>query len=113
MEESEIMNLIKDNVRITVKDFNGVPHKARINFIRVFNLTHSLYVGGWSYVDAYPYDSGSGIHLFQINTKTGEFRTVVDLCSQLELLEDIKIINSQCNYNQSFEQREEKSGACL
>jgi hypothetical protein len=106
MKESEIMNLIKDNVRTTVKDFNRVPHKAKINFIRVFDMRHSLYVGGWSYVDKYPYNSGSGIHLFQINVKTGEFRTVADLCSPPDFLEDIDIMGSQSNYDQNFEQRE-------
>ncbi len=74
MSELGLMKIRESNVTIQV---NG--HKAKVNWIHLFDQANSLYAGAFSYIDSYPYNEGSGIHLFKINSGTGEFTSLLNL----------------------------------
>jgi len=76
-----VIHLISENIIVDIKDFNDVGHKARINWIELFDASSSLYFGGYSFCDHYPYEQGGGIYLFRINTKTGKFTSLLDKCT--------------------------------
>lgn len=91
MRELGLISLLKEDVRIAVKNFSGEIHIARMNWIRLFEPTNSLYVGAFTYIDAYPYDEGCGVQMFQINTKTGAFKQVANLLEEHEMFKGIDI----------------------
>jgi len=87
--ELGLISLLKDNIRVNIRNFAGDLHVARMNWIRLFESTHSLYVGAFTYVDEYPYDEGCGVYMFKIDTKIGEFTQVVNLLEENEILEGV------------------------
>lgn len=91
------VNLYYEKKKVTVylKDFNDTPHLAQVNFIRLFNAEHSLYVGGYTFIDKAPFDEGSGFYLFQIDMKTGSFKPIINLCAPPDFVADIDLIGSQ------------------
>jgi len=97
MRDLGTVNLYYEKVKVTVylKDFNGTPHLAKVNFIRLFDAARSLYIGGYTFIDAYPWGGGSGFYLFRIDIKTGVFEPLADLCAPPAYLEGIDIIGSK------------------
>ncbi len=89
MVELGLISLLRDDVRVQIKSFFGDIHEARMNWIRLFEPTHSLYVGAFTYTDKYPYDEGCGVYMFRIDTKTGEFTQVINLLEENEILEGV------------------------
>jgi hypothetical protein len=89
MPDLGTISLLKDDIRVNIKSFFGYAHVARMNWIRLFEPTHSLYIGAFTYVDKYPYDEGCGVYMFKIDTKTGEFTQVLNLLEENEILEGV------------------------
>jgi len=82
----------KKKVVVQIKNFKGELHQAKVNFLKLFSIEHSLYVGGYTFIDKYPYDEGSGFYMFKLNSETGELTPLIDLLSPPSWMEGVDLI---------------------
>ena len=87
MPDLGLISLLTSNVTAHIKDLSGEVHKVKVNWIRLFDQANNLYAAGFTYLEEY---GGCGIHLFKVDTKTGEFTPVINLLYDEGLAKEVR-----------------------
>lgn len=71
IEEGELTNVRELCMVLNLPDLDGVPYRARLNWIQDFG--DGFYRAGLEYCDSYPYDWGGTIWALRLDKEKKEF----------------------------------------